>query len=176
MTFPFLIILSLLLIVLQTTVLPEISIIGNSFDLLIINILYLSLLFNHLWVLGVIAVIGCIMDSLSGSPFGLFVSSYIWIYILVQLMKPVFFSKSLFFLPAITVFAVMIEYMFVLLSVLISSGSQGVMSLNFSLMVKQLLSAAVLIPVAVKLVFVLGRYWDRKFEKLFEKRRLKRSV
>ena len=169
-------ILSLLLIVLQTTVLPEISVINNTFDLLIINVLYLSLLFHHLRVLCGIVVIGCIMDSLSGSPFGLFVSSYIWIYILVQLMKPVFFSRSLFFLPAITVFSVMIEYIFLLLSVFISSGSQGVLSLNFSLMIKQLLLAAVLIPLAVKLVFVLGRYWDRGFEKLFEKRRLKRSV
>ena len=169
-------ILSLVLIVLQTTVLPEISIVSNSFDLLIINVLYLSLVFHHLRVLGGIAVIGCIMDSLSGSPFGLFLSSYIWIYILVQLMKPVFFSRSLFFLPAIAVFSVMIEYMFLLLSVFISSGTQGVLSLNFSLMIKQLLLAAVLIPAAVKLVFVLGGYWDRGFEKLFEKRRLKRSV
>lgn len=176
MTFLFFIILSLLLIVLQTTVLPEISIIRNTFDLVIINILYLSLLFSHPWALAAVAVIGCIMDSLSGSPFGLFISSYIWMYILVQLMKPVFFSRSLFFLPAVTLFSVLIEYLFLLLSVFISSGSKGVVSLSYPLMIKQLFWAAVLIPVAVKLVFVVARYWDRGFEKLFAKRRLKRSV
>lgn len=176
MTFPFLILLSLFLIVLQTTVLPEIAIIHNTFDLVIINVLYVSLLFSHPWVLGIVAVVGCIMDSLSGSPFGLFISSYIWMYILVQLMKPVFFSRSLFFLPAVTIFSVLIEYGFLILSVFISSGSKGVLSLNFSLMIQQLLWAVVLIPLAVKLVFVAGRYWDRGFEKLFENRRLKRSV
>ncbi|MCF8044990.1 MAG: rod shape-determining protein MreD [Desulfarculaceae bacterium] len=176
MTFPFFIILALFLIVMQTTVLPEISIISNSFDLVIINVLYVSLLFSHPWVLGAVAVIGCIMDSLSGSPFGLYLSSYIWMYILVQLMKPVFFSRSLFFLPAVTVFSVLLEYLFLLLSVFISSGGKGVLSLNFSLMIKQLLWAALLIPVAVKLVFIVHRYWDKGCEKLFEKRRLKGSV
>ena len=176
MAFTFVTILSLFLIVLQTAVLPEISIFRNTFDLVIINVLYVAILFSNPWGLGAVAVIGCIMDSLSGSPFGLFISSYIWMYILVQLMKPVFFSRSIFFLPAVTVFSVLLEYLFLLLSVFIGSGGKGVLSLNFSLMVKQLLWAAVLIPVAVKLVFVVSRYWDRGFEKLFEKRRLKGTV
>lgn len=176
MTFPFFIILSLFLIILQTTVLPEISLVGNSFDLVIINILYLSLVFSNPWVLAGVAAIGCIMDSLSGSPFGLFVSSYIWIFILIQLMKPVFFSRSIFFLPAVTVFSVLLEYAFLVLSVFISSGAGGVMSLNYSLMMEQLAWAVVLVPLAVKLVFVSGRYWDRGFEKLFEKKRLKGIV
>ncbi|MGM0644121.1 MAG: hypothetical protein ACQETC_10120 [Thermodesulfobacteriota bacterium] len=173
MTFPFFIILSLFLIILQTTVLPEIFLVGNSFDLVIINILYLSLVFSNPWVLAGVAAIGCIMDSLSGSPFGLFVSSYIWIFILIQLMKPVFFSRSIFFLPAATVFSVLLEYAFLVLSVFISSGAGGVMALNYSLMIEQLAWAVVLVPAAVKLVFVSGRYWDRGFEKLFEKKRLK---
>ena len=176
MTVPFFILLSLFLIVLQTTVLPEISPVSNTFDLVIINILYLSLLFSNPWVLGVVALLGCIMDSLSGSPFGLFISSYIWMYILIQLLKPVFFSRSLFFLPAVTVFSVLLEYLFLILSVFISSGSGGVVALNYPLMMKQLLWAVLLIPVAVKLVFSAGRYWSRGVERLFEKRRLKGSV
>ncbi|MCK5836927.1 MAG: hypothetical protein KAH09_06640, partial [Desulfobacula sp.] len=74
------------LIILQTIVLPSFDWFSQCFDLMIINVLFLSLVSSHYAMVFAIILIGCIMDSVSGVPFCLHIFSYVWIYIIVYLV------------------------------------------------------------------------------------------
>ncbi len=72
------------LIILQTSVMPYFFVfdgIYGMYDLLIPFILYLSIFCPFIESLPVIAICGFIMDSFSAGPFGIFSTSYIWIFI-----------------------------------------------------------------------------------------------
>lgn len=72
------------LILLQTSVMPYFFVFDGiycMYDILIPFILYLSIFCPFSESLPVIAVCGFVMDSLSAGPFGIFSTSYIWIFI-----------------------------------------------------------------------------------------------
>lgn len=76
--------LSILLIVIQTTFLPYLSIFKQFYDLLLPLILYFSFYRPAREGLAAVFVLGFIMDSLSGTPFGQYVAAYFWTFALVK--------------------------------------------------------------------------------------------
>ena len=119
----FFIIFTLFLIVLQTIVLPSFPWFAQCFDLLIIDILFLSLISSHYSIIAAIVVIGCIMDSVSGVPFFYHIFSYLWIYIIVQIVKQLLFQRSIMFILIISIVSILIQHVLLLLSVFVNQGS-----------------------------------------------------
>jgi len=76
--------ISLVLVILQTTVMPYLSMLDRFYDLLIPFIVYLSLSRPVREGLLFVCFLGFIMDNLSGSPFGLYLTSYFWLFIGVK--------------------------------------------------------------------------------------------
>jgi len=74
----------LVLVILQTTVMPYLSMLDRFYDLLIPFIVYLSLSRPVREGLLFVCFLGFIMDNLSGSPFGLYLTSYFWLFIGVK--------------------------------------------------------------------------------------------
>ena len=70
----------LVLVILQTTVMPYLSLLDRFYDLLIPFIVYLGLSRPVREGLLFVCFIGFIMDSLSGSPFGLYLTCYFWLF------------------------------------------------------------------------------------------------
>ncbi|NJL58847.1 MAG: hypothetical protein HC887_03535 [Desulfobacteraceae bacterium] len=66
---------------LQTSVIPYFQIFNGIYDILIPFILYLSIFCPFVESLLVAVGCGLTMDSLSGGPFGIFTTSYVWIFI-----------------------------------------------------------------------------------------------
>ena len=75
---------SLFLVILQTTIMPYLPLLDKFYDLLIPFIVYLSVSRPVRESLPFIIFLGFIMDNLSGGPFGLYLTTYFWLYIGVK--------------------------------------------------------------------------------------------
>jgi rod shape-determining protein MreD len=159
MTALFFIIFTLFLIVLQTVVLPSFPWFAQCFDLLIIDILFLSLVFSHYSIVAAIIIIGCIMDSISGVPFCYHVFSYSWIYIIVFLVKQLLFKQSIVFILIISIVSVLIQHVLLLFSVFVQHGHTAILAFDFSLLIRQVFWGFVFIPPGIWLVNVFWQNW-----------------
>ena len=70
----------LCLVILQTTIMPYLPLLDKFYDLLIPFIVYLSLSRPVRESLPFVLFLGFIMDNLSGGPFGLYLTTYFWLY------------------------------------------------------------------------------------------------
>jgi len=151
------ILLTLCLIIIQTAAFPDFFLSNHFFDLLLINIIYISLVSRHPATILIVILIGTVVDSVSGMYFGLYLTTYIWIYVIVQGSKQIVFSRNIVFYIVISFVAVTIETLFLILSVFINMGQSGVAALNYYLMVKQIILASVFIPIVLKIVTVFQK-------------------
>ena len=69
------------LVLLQTSILPYLPFVGRFYDFLIPLIVYLSLYKPLGDGLPVLAAGGLIMDMLSGAPIGIYMTTYLWVFI-----------------------------------------------------------------------------------------------
>ncbi len=76
--------LGLFLILLQTALMPYLSTFNQFYDLLLLIVLYLSLYRPARESLPIVFFLGLVMDNLSGSFFGLFITAYFWIFVIVS--------------------------------------------------------------------------------------------
>jgi rod shape-determining protein MreD len=162
----FFIFFTLLFIVVQTIILPGFSFFINSFDLMIINVLLLCLLSTRFPTVLSIILIGMVMDSISGVPFFYHVFSYIWIYLLVYLVRQIIFQRSLIFILVISLVSVIIQHGLLLFSIAVSSSDPGGMDLDFRLFLYQLFWGGVCIPPGVWLMNALYKHWIKTSQKL----------
>jgi rod shape-determining protein MreD len=147
------------LIIFQTIILPSFFWFSQCFDLMIVNIIFLSLVYSHYGVILTIILIGGIMDSLSGVAFFLHIFSYLWIYLIVQLFKQFVFKRNFIFILSVSLVSVLIQQGLILFSVFIEQGREGIGQMDVLLMVKQLIWGGVLIPPGVWLIAGFRQYW-----------------
>ncbi|MCP4689458.1 MAG: hypothetical protein GY859_15495 [Desulfobacterales bacterium] len=74
------IVTALCLVIIQTTILPDSSLFDNFFDLLIPLTVYMGFFRPFHEGAPIVLFFGFIMDSLSGAPFGLYISTHVWLY------------------------------------------------------------------------------------------------
>jgi len=155
----FFILLSLLLIVFQTVVFPCFPGFVQCFDLLIIDVLFLSLISSHFSIIFAIVIIGCIMDSISGVPFCYHIFSYLWIYIIVNIVKQLLFQRSIIFIFIISVASVLIQQVLLLFSVFVNHGTNTFQLVDLGLLIKQVFWGFIFIPPSIWLINVFWQNW-----------------
>ncbi len=155
----FFFILTVFLIIFQTVYLPSFFWFSQCFDLMIINIILLSLFYTHYAVILIIILVGCIMDSISGVAFFHHIISYLWIYLMVQLFKQFVFQRSYTFVLIVSLVSVLIQQGLIVFSVFIEQGRQVVWQMDFTLMIRQLFWGGLVIPPGVWMMNALRRYW-----------------
>lgn len=156
----FLITLTLFLIILQSTVFPYFLWFDQCFDLLIIDILFLSLIASHHSMIFAVIVIGCAMDSISGVPFYYHVFSYLWIYIMVNIVRQLFFDQSVLFILIISFISVIIQQVMLLFLIIIHNGNDFSLAFDFSLLIKQTLWGFIFIPLSIWIINILWLRWN----------------
>ncbi|CAB1079994.1 hypothetical protein D1AOALGA4SA_7690 [Olavius algarvensis Delta 1 endosymbiont] len=110
MTYFFNISASLFLVILQTTVLPYLPLLDSFYDLLIPFIVFLGLYRPIRESLPFVFFLGIIMDNLSGSPFGLYLTAYFWLFIGVKgVTKLLQVANRLIIMTLIVAVGVLIE-------------------------------------------------------------------
>lgn len=165
----FLIILTFFLIILQSTVFPYFSWFDQCFDLLIIDILFLSIIASRHSMIFAVIVIGCAMDSISGVPFYYHVFSYLWIYIMVNIVRQLFFDQSFLFILIISFISVIIQHVLLLFSIFISNGNDFSLEFDFSLLIKQTFWGFIFIPLSIWIINIFWIRWNY-MTKLMHKR------
>ncbi len=100
----------LCLVILQTTVMPYLPLLGGFYDLMIPFIVFLSLYRPVRESLPFIFFLGFIMDTLSGSPFGLYLTAYFWLYAgVLGITKLLQVGNRLFIITLIVAAGVLLE-------------------------------------------------------------------
>lgn len=156
----FIIFLTFFLIILQSTVFPYFSWFDQCFDLLIIDILFLSLIASRHSMIFAVIVVGCAMDSISGVPFYYHVFSYLWIYIMVNIVRQLFFDQSFLFILIISFISVIIQHVLLLFSIFINSGHDFSLEFDFGLLIKQTLWGFIFIPLSLWVINIFWLRWN----------------
>ena len=99
----------LFLIIVQTTLLVYFNIFAGMYDLLIPFVIFLSICLPLRESLPFILILGLIMDNISGSPFGLYLTFYFWLLVGVRWVLTVFRASNKLFLSLVVVVAVLIQ-------------------------------------------------------------------
>ncbi len=159
-------ILSLALVILQTTLMPDVAFFSLCFDLLLINVLYISLFTSHGFMVLYLVLLGWVMDSLSGAPFGFYISSYVWIYLFVRILRYVIHAGNFVFIPVISVIAIFMEHGFLMFILLVRQGGWFFSSMDLFSMCAQALMGFFMIPPSLWLVHKCKRGWDKKVRRL----------
>ena len=99
MTYLYYSILGLILLIIQTTIIPEITGTQGPYDLIALIIFYLGLYQPFRQSLPMVFILGFIMDNLSGAPFGLYITTYFWVFVGVSWVARFLRVRNIILLP-----------------------------------------------------------------------------
>jgi rod shape-determining protein MreD len=97
---------SLCLVTLQTALIPRLGFVGHFFDLLLPWVIYLAAFRPVHETLPFVVFMAALMDNLSGGPFGLYLTAYVWLFIAVRLAATVVRAENAMVLVLIFIAAV----------------------------------------------------------------------
>ncbi len=99
----------ILFIIIQTTILPHLYLFDRMYDLLIPLLIHASIFRSLGECLFLVVVFGALMDNLSGSPAGFYLTFYVWLFIGVRYLKLFLHVGSLSLVTLVVLFAVAVE-------------------------------------------------------------------
>jgi len=105
------IVLGIFFAVLQTVCLPHVSLSLRRFDMLLPLVIYLSVFRPVPESIPLVAFFGIVMDCLSGSPFGLYVITYVWLLLGVRGCMWFLDAGSYFLFPLILMAGMILEHL-----------------------------------------------------------------
>jgi rod shape-determining protein MreD len=129
----------LFLLIVQTTILPNIPVLRGMYDLLIPFVIFISICLPIRESLPFTLILGLIMDNLSGSPFGLYLTFYLWLFIGVRFIIQFLRASNKFFLSTVVIVAVSIENLFMIATFSLFSPTGQLPADAFLIMIQQLL-------------------------------------
>ncbi|KJS33572.1 MAG: hypothetical protein VR64_02145 [Desulfatitalea sp. BRH_c12] len=109
MTVLFYILTSLCLVIIKTTLIPQLPMFEKFYDLLIPIIIYLSFFRRKREGIPVVLFLGFMMDSLCGGPMGLYILIYAWLYIGMHAVSQFLHTGSVVMLTVAVAFGVVFE-------------------------------------------------------------------
>ncbi len=114
----------LCLVILQTAVLPHIPLLATFYDLIVAFIIYLGLYRPLRDGLLLALFLGFIMDNLSGSPFGIYLTTYCWLLISVKWITTIIQVGNRVLLSVVVAAGILIENA-VFLSIFMMQGDDS---------------------------------------------------
>lgn len=109
MTYLLYTVVCLLLIVFQTTLSMHFAILSGMYDLFLLFVVYLGFYRTVREGFPFVILFGLAMDSLSGGPFGLYLTSYFWLYICILGMTRFMRVGNNMILPLVVVGSILFQ-------------------------------------------------------------------
>jgi len=125
MTYGFYLGVSCCVIIFQTTILPHLPLFNNFYDLPALFVIYLSVYRPARESLPVVIFLGFVMDSLSSTPFMLYITTYLWLFLTVRGITKILRLEGSFRLPFIVVSGVLIENLIFIVTISILDSTFG---------------------------------------------------
>ena len=158
------------LVILQTTIMPYFSVFDRFYDLLFPFIIFLSLFRSLRESLPVVLFFGFVMDTLSGGPFGLYLTTYLWLFIGVKWMITFLDIGDSVLLPFVVAAGVLIQNVIFVGAIVIFNP----VSLSFSSAVNtiavQVLWAILTGPILLLFFNYTHTKWDKWMNAVFVKK------
>jgi cell shape-determining protein MreD len=160
MAYLFYTITGLLLIILQTVVLPGVFHVTRNYDLILILVLYLGFYRSLMEGVPMIVLSGLMMDCLSGGPFGIYLTVYGWAYVGVRITIQFLHADSRIVLPVAILAGILLENLVVLLCIAL-----GTSDLRFSFNALKLFFSQVLWALLTgPIVFLFIKSFQTRYE------------
>lgn len=166
MNFFFNALISLCLLLFQTTIIDHIAFLERYFDILIVYIIFLGFYRSFFESLCFTFLSGMVMDSLGGGPFGVYLTTYFWLFILVERIKCFLHAGSLMLLPVFIASGVLFENVIFFVFLTLRSPLPDTFSAFAASIPKQLLWAFFSGPVIFYLIRWVYAQWDRYLYKM----------
>jgi rod shape-determining protein MreD len=167
MTILFYILVSIGLVMIKTTLIPGIAIFDQFYDLLIPIVIYLGFFRSIKEGIPIVLFFGLIMDSLSGGPAGLYVTSYIWLYAGLRWLSQYLHTGSLIVLAVAVAGGVAFETLFLLGYMVLLAPQTSIPADAFRTIVMQILWALVTGPLILEVIGRAQKHLDLWRLKLF---------
>lgn len=150
----------LFLILIQTTVLTYFTAFSGIYDILIPFVIFICICLPIRESLPFVLILGLIMDNLSGSPFGLYLTFYFWLLGGVRLILKFLRVSNKFLLSLIVIVAVLIENIIVIGTFALSGPDWQLPADTFKNMALPIFWAMVTGPVFLLGLLTLSRRFD----------------
>ena len=160
MSYCFNIAICLILVILQTTVMPYLSVLDRFYDLLIPFIVYLGLFRPVREGLLFVCFLGFIMDNLSGAPFGLYLTTYFWLFVGVKWVTAFLQIRNIVLLPMLIASGILVNNFLFIGTIALSVNRPEFTIDVLSRIVYQLLWAVITGPVLLILFNRIHNKWD----------------
>jgi rod shape-determining protein MreD len=154
----------LLLLIVRTTILPYIPILRGMYDLLIPFVIFISICLPMRESLPFVLILGLIMDNLSGSPFGLYITFYLWLFIGVRFLIKFLRVSNRFLLSAVVVIAVLIENLLMTTIFAFFRPAGQLPADAFLILTQQFLWAVVTGPLFLLLLLTLAKRFNIQWD------------
>ena len=167
MTYCFHFLICFVLVILQTTVMPYFSVFDRFYDLLFPFIVFLSLFRSSRESIPVVLFFGLVMDTLSGGPFGLYLTTYLWLFVGVKWMITFLDVGDSVLLLFVVAIGVLIQNLIFVGSIAIFSPLSLSLSLTINTIAVQLLWAIFTGPILLLLFNYSHTKWNNWFKQVF---------
>jgi cell shape-determining protein MreD len=159
--------IGLFLIVIQTTVMPHIPVFERFYDLLSSLVIYLSIFRPVREGTVMILIFGFLMDNISGGPFGLYLTAYIWLFLGVRWAITFLHVGDSFLLPFVVAVGVLMENLIFIGANAMFEQNLQITEKMVNVVVVQVLWAVFTGPFFLMLFNYSHRRWDRWSKKIF---------
>ena len=158
------------LIVIQTTVMPYIPLFERFYDLLTPFIIYLSIFRSVRESMVIILIFGFFMDIISGGPFGLYLTAYVWLFFGMRWAITFLHVSDSLILPFVVAAGVLMEnLMFIGASAMFEQSSR-ISEAVVGTIIVQVLWAIFTGPLFLMFFNTSHRWWDQWFKEIFVKK------
>ena len=158
------------LIVIQTTVMPYIPLFERFYDLLAPFVIYLSIFRPVRESMVIVFVFGFFMDIISGGPFGLYLTAYVWLFIGVRWAITFLHVGDSLLLPIVVAAGVLMENLVFIGTSAMFEQSSRISETMVSTIIVQVLWAIFTGPLFLMFFNTSHRRWDLWVKEIFVKK------
>lgn len=140
MSYIFHIVIGMVVIVIQTTLVQHTGLLLGLYDLILVQIIYLGLYRPTREGLIIVFIFGVVMDGLTGGTYGLYLTTYIWLFAGIRWALTFFRLSNTLITPFVVVFGVLLENLVHLIgTVSLSSSLMFQLSASFGILIFQII-------------------------------------
>jgi rod shape-determining protein MreD len=145
---------------------PYIPLFDRFYDLLIPFVVYVGLFRTVHESMAVIILFGFVMDSLTGGPFGLYITSYFWTFISARWIIKLFHARHTLILLSVVAAAVLMQNLIFIGSLAIITQDSRFPESAFKIVSTQILWAMLTGPLFLICYGVVHQRWDKWLDRI----------
>ena len=156
-----------IVVVIHTTIIVQLPVFYGFYDILLLFVIYLGFYRSVRESLPFVIVFGMVMDGISGGTFGLYTTSYIWLYIFVLWLTSFIRVTNGMILPGVVACAVLIQNAIFLGYMVLLDPNGNIPSFSIHIVMIQLVWSVFTGPIFITffktLVYQMEK-WQRSFQ------------